>query len=79
VEAAHLSGAPRPADDFVLGHLRQYEDVVEAVETGRAPGVTARDALVALAVVRAVYLSAALGRPVGVDAVIAGELDDVPV
>lgn len=79
VAAGHLSGSARPEDDFVLGHLRQYDDIVEAIDQGRPPRVGARDALRALAVVRAVYVSAALGRPVVVNAVIEGEHDDVPV
>jgi predicted dehydrogenase len=79
VGPGHLSGAERPADDFVLGHLRQYDDIVEAIDQGRQPGVGAREALLALAVVRAVYLSAALGRPVAVESVLSGELDYVSV
>jgi len=71
-----LHGAPKPPDGFVLGHLRQYEDVVEAIERRRPPAVRVADGLDALAVVTAVYLSARLGRPVTLDDVLAGKHDD---
>lgn len=48
------------------GHARQYRDIVEAIRTGRRPGVTLDDALLALATVRAVYESASTGAPVRV-------------
>lgn len=75
VGTEHLRGNDKPADNFVLAHLRQYEDVVEAIRTGRAPGVRVEDALVSLAVVRAIYISATLGSPVSFDAVLDGEFD----
>jgi predicted dehydrogenase len=43
------------------GHARQYRDIVEAIRTGRRPGVTLDDALLALATVQAVYESARSG------------------
>ena len=58
--------APAP----VRRHRRRDHD-------GRPPGVTVADALLALAVVKAIYLSAHLGRPIAVDAVLAGDFDDV--
>ncbi|MDQ1702005.1 MAG: UDP-N-acetyl-2-amino-2-deoxyglucuronate dehydrogenase [Frankiaceae bacterium] len=79
VPADQLHGADADPDAFVLGHLRQYADVVDAIRTGRAPGVTAQDGLVALAAVRAVYVSATLHRPVAVADVLSGVYDDVPV
>jgi UDP-N-acetyl-2-amino-2-deoxyglucuronate dehydrogenase len=79
VPPAERFGAAKPEDFFVLGHLRQYEDVVDAIETGRPPGVRVDDAVRALATVRAVYVSGALGRPVSVPEVLAGGYDDVPV
>jgi UDP-N-acetyl-2-amino-2-deoxyglucuronate dehydrogenase len=79
VGPADLRGTPKPADPFVVGHLRQYEDVLAAITTGRQPGVTVADAVLALAVVRAVYLSATLGRPVAMADVLAGEYDKEPV
>ncbi|WP_194927581.1 Gfo/Idh/MocA family protein [Catenulispora pinisilvae] len=79
VPAAELRGNTKPADAFVVGHLRQYEDVVDAIGTGRPPAVTMRDGLLAVALVRAVYVSATLGRPVDIDALLAGDYDDVAV
>ncbi|MEV0714619.1 Gfo/Idh/MocA family oxidoreductase [Asanoa sp. NPDC050611] len=77
VPAGERTGAAKPADAFVVGHLRQYEDVVAAIDGGRPPGVGLRDGLLAVAVVYAVYASAALGRPVSVDDVLSGALDDL--
>jgi predicted dehydrogenase len=69
-ELRYLSpGGPRPApakpdDAFVVGHLRQYEDVAAAVAEGRPPAITFDDGVTALAVVTAVYTSARTGHPV---------------
>lgn len=79
VPAGELRGAPKAEDSWVVGHARQFEDVVDAIRTGREPGVRVVDALLDLAVVRAVYLSATLGRPVLVEDVLSGVLDDEPV
>jgi predicted dehydrogenase len=79
VPAGELRGGDRGPEQFVVGHLRQYEDIVDAVREHRAPGVTVADAFLSLAVVRAVYLSATLGRPVRLDDVLDGSLDDVVV
>ncbi|MEZ0115990.1 UDP-N-acetyl-2-amino-2-deoxyglucuronate dehydrogenase [Catenulispora sp. EB89] len=79
VPEAELRGSPKLADTFVLGHLRQYEDVVDAIETGRPPTVTFQDGLMALAIVRAVYVSSTLDRPVSIEALLAGDHDDVDV
>ncbi|HEY8913648.1 Gfo/Idh/MocA family oxidoreductase [Lacisediminihabitans sp.] len=79
VGASDLRGADKGPDGFIVGHLRQYEDIVDAIRTGRQPGVRVEDALVSLAVVRAVYLSATLGTPVSFEAVLAGDFDDVDV
>jgi UDP-N-acetyl-2-amino-2-deoxyglucuronate dehydrogenase len=57
--------SPAPDDAFVLGHLRQYEDILDAIARDRPPAVGVREAVEALAVVEAVYRSAATGRPVG--------------
>lgn len=77
VAAEDLYGAPKPADGFVLGHLRQYQDLVEAIDERRPPGVRVADGLLALATVRAVYVAATLGRPVLFDQVLDGVHDDV--
>ena len=79
VDASELYGSPRGADAFVIGHRRQYDDIIDAIRFHRAPGVTVADALLSLAVVRAVYLSATLGREVLVDDVLDGVYDDQDV
>ena len=71
-----LPGAP-PVTELFNGHLRQYEDLIEAVDIGREPGVTAAQATDALALVRAVYVSQTLGRPIAFADVLAGRHDDV--
>ena len=60
-----------------LGHIRQYHDLLAAIDEGREPGVTVDDALLALATVRAVYVSAATGEKVAVADVLEGRHDDV--
>ncbi|MFE4468879.1 Gfo/Idh/MocA family protein [Leifsonia sp. NPDC056824] len=62
-----------------LGHLRQYRDVLSAIENGTQPVVRVSDAVLALAAVRAVYLSATLGVPVDFDEVVSGKFNDVVV
>ncbi|QNE33688.1 Gfo/Idh/MocA family protein [Leifsonia shinshuensis] len=79
VPASDLRGGDRGPEQFVIGHFRQYEDIVDAIRERRAPGVTVADAFLSLAVVRGVYLSATLGRPVRLDDVLDGSLDDVTV
>jgi UDP-N-acetyl-2-amino-2-deoxyglucuronate dehydrogenase len=79
VPAEEVRGNPRALDSFVVGHARQYEDVVRAIRDGRPPLVRVVDALLALAVVRALYLSATLGRTVTIAEVLDGSLDDVEV
>ncbi|MBX3078709.1 MAG: Gfo/Idh/MocA family oxidoreductase [Cryobacterium sp.] len=69
--------APQDGVGLVPGHLRQYDDVWAAVRTGARPRVTVEDALDALVTVRAVYLSATLGKPVRFADVLAGDYDDV--
>ncbi|QEO15432.1 Gfo/Idh/MocA family oxidoreductase [Agromyces intestinalis] len=79
VPAGEVAGAAKPADAFVIGHARQYADLVSSIRDGERPGVTVADAVLALAVVRAVYLSARLGRSVLVEDVLAGAYDDEPI
>jgi predicted dehydrogenase len=79
VPAGEVRGGERGPDHFVVGHLRQYEDIVAAIRERREPGVTVADAFLSLAVVRAVYLSATLGRSVRIDEVLDGSLDHVTV
>ncbi|MEO3922435.1 Gfo/Idh/MocA family oxidoreductase [Micromonosporaceae bacterium B7E4] len=77
--AAELRGAVKPPDTFVLGHLRQYADIVAAIDAGRRADIRVADGFAALVLVRAVYLAATLGRPISVDQVARGDFDDVPV
>jgi UDP-N-acetyl-2-amino-2-deoxyglucuronate dehydrogenase len=65
------------ASAFTRGHLRQYFDLLAAVDGAGAPGVTVDDALLALATVRAVYVSAATGEKIAVADVLDGRHDDV--
>jgi predicted dehydrogenase len=77
VPAEDRFGAAKPDDYFVIGHLRQYEDIVTSIVDGRPPRVGIDDGITALATVLAVYASAALGRPVRLDDVLRGDYDDV--
>lgn len=77
VAVGERRGTTKSSDSFVVGHVRQYLDVVDAIERGRPPAVGVREGLLAMAVIRAMYVSAALGRPVAVDDVVAGAYDDV--
>ncbi|MEN3304369.1 MAG: UDP-N-acetyl-2-amino-2-deoxyglucuronate dehydrogenase [Micromonosporaceae bacterium] len=79
VPAGERYGDAKPPDAFVVAHLRQYRDIAAAVESHRPAMVTIADGLLALATVRAVYLSATLRRPVAVPEVVAGGYDDVAV
>ena len=45
-------------------HADQYADFLDAVEDGRPPLVTVADAITNIAVIRAIYRSAATGAPV---------------
>jgi predicted dehydrogenase len=81
-ELAKFPDEPAQALDptvYPAGHVRQYRDIVDAVRAGRPAGVTVRDAVTALATVRALYVSATLGQPVLIDEVLAGRYDDVDV
>ncbi|AMM20350.1 oxidoreductase [Frondihabitans sp. PAMC 28766] len=74
-----LVGGPAEQDHFLRGHARQYDDISRAIRAGTPPGVTVDDALLSLATVKAIYVSATLGRPVLVDDVLTGALDDQDV
>jgi len=59
-----------PADRTMgLAHRRQLADFIDAITTGRAPRVGTAEARTSLAVVLALYESAASGRPVKLDLV----------
>jgi predicted dehydrogenase len=69
-----------PSGSDLLGPLRrQYDDVLHAVRTGREPVVTVTDAMRALGLVRAVYVSQTLGTAARFADVLAGAHDDVVV
>ncbi|MFP3579593.1 Gfo/Idh/MocA family oxidoreductase [Arthrobacter sp. fls2-241-R2A-200] len=83
---AELAKFPEPPTDpnldptvYPAGHIRQYRDVVDAILNGRPPGVTVQDAVMALATVRALYVSATLGRSVLIADVLEGKYNDVEV
>jgi UDP-N-acetyl-2-amino-2-deoxyglucuronate dehydrogenase len=57
--------------------MRQYEDVIDAIQTGREPAVTVEHATHTLALVHSVYLSQTLGAPVKFADVLAGKYDDI--
>jgi UDP-N-acetyl-2-amino-2-deoxyglucuronate dehydrogenase len=77
VPAEHLTTAAKPADNFIRGHARQYDDIAEALRQHRAPGVPVDEALLSLTLVRSLYLSATLGQPVLFDDVLGGKYDGV--
>ncbi|GIH01974.1 hypothetical protein Rhe02_00410 [Rhizocola hellebori] len=74
LEFLHVAGAPggvnqappaeKEADGFLMGHVRQYQDIINAIDEGRAAAIGAQESLMSLAVVVGVYRSAQLGRPV---------------
>jgi UDP-N-acetyl-2-amino-2-deoxyglucuronate dehydrogenase len=64
---------------YPAGHIRQYQDILRAIHTGTEPGVRVSDAVLALATVRAVYVSSTLGRPVLFDDVVAGKYNNIKV
>ncbi|GAA1179199.1 Gfo/Idh/MocA family protein [Pseudonocardia alaniniphila] len=72
-----VGGGPGTSAMFA-GHERQYRDVLDAIRTGRAPGVTVADALLALATVQAVYESARTGATVAIADVLDGRIVPTP-
>lgn len=72
-----FANARNQPDAFLLGHLRQYDDITAALRDGRAPLVDADEALLSLTLVRSLYVSATLGQPIAFDDVLAGTYDDV--
>lgn len=61
------------------GHIRQYEDVLQAIENGTNPGVRITDAVLALATIRAVYISSTIEETVLFEDVLAGKYNDITV
>ena len=78
-EADEFAGARNRPDGFVAGHSRQYDDISAAIAEGRQPLVTVDEALLSLALVKSLYISSTLGRPVIFDDVLSGKYDDLTV
>ncbi|MDN5725452.1 MAG: Gfo/Idh/MocA family oxidoreductase [Propionibacteriales bacterium] len=76
VPAEHLRANPPETGAFAKAHGRQYDDIAAAIQQGRSPGVTLKEAQLSLALVRALYTSASLGRPVLFADVLDGAYDD---
>jgi predicted dehydrogenase len=55
-----------PAISDVSGHRKLFEDFVHAIRTGSRPRCDGRDGRRSVAVIRAIYESAAAGRPIDV-------------
>ena len=71
-ESGQVSGGGPGTPAMLAGHRRQYADIVRAIRTGTAPGVTVADAVAALATVTAVYQAAREGTAVRIADVLAG-------
>ncbi|MEU6860649.1 Gfo/Idh/MocA family oxidoreductase [Glycomyces sp. NPDC046736] len=79
LEAAGIAAPVVVAPDgseYGNAHLTQWTDIVEAIREGREPLVTLGDGHLALATVRAVYLSATLAQPIRVADVLDGKYDE---
>jgi UDP-N-acetyl-2-amino-2-deoxyglucuronate dehydrogenase len=76
-DADEYANSRNQPDGFVLGHLRQYDDIAGALKDKRSPLVDVNEALLSLALVRSLYVSATLGQPVLFDDVLNGRYDDV--
>ncbi|MET9021833.1 Gfo/Idh/MocA family oxidoreductase [Actinopolymorpha sp. NPDC004070] len=74
-----FAGSRNQADTFAAGHTRQYDDIAAAIRDRRQPLVTTEEALLSLALVRSMYVSATLGERVNFDDVLDGKYDDVTV
>ncbi|SDS73175.1 Predicted dehydrogenase [Microlunatus soli] len=74
-----FTGSRNKPDGFVAGHSRQYDDIAAALQNGSQPLVTVEEALLSLALVRSLYVSATLGQPVAFDDVLNGKYDDLTV
>lgn len=79
VPEGHRLGDDRNPQAFAEGHARQYADIVESIREGRPSRVGVPEALLALAVVRGIYVSATTGSPVRVADLIDGTVDDTDV
>ncbi|HET7538083.1 MAG TPA: gfo/Idh/MocA family oxidoreductase, partial [Candidatus Didemnitutus sp.] len=57
------SGAGVPGGISITGHVRQVTDLVEAIQGNHAPAIDGREGRKAVALVHAIYASAASGKP----------------
>lgn len=71
-EAGQVVGGGPGTSEMFHGHTRQYDDVVRAIRTGAAPGVTVADALLAVATVQSVYEAARTGATIRIADVLDG-------
>lgn len=62
-EAPASSGAARPMDISMAGHLAQLQDFVAAIRERRQPLIDGREGLRSLKLVEAIYQSARTGQP----------------
>lgn len=78
VDAAdEITSSRNDPDTFLRGHLRQYDNIAAAIRDKVSPLVTVDEALLSLALVRALYVSATLGEPVQFEDILAGRYDEV--
>jgi predicted dehydrogenase len=77
ISTEHTIIGPAEKDHFLAGHIRQYADLAAAIRDRSTPAVTVDDALLSLAVVRGLYVSATLGQTVLIADVLSGRYDDV--
>lgn len=62
--ASSAGGAADPRAISYVGHQKAYEDLVDAIETGRAPFVTGEDASRSVRIIESIYQSSESGMPV---------------
>lgn len=62
-----VTGASDPAAIGISGHVSQWDDVLDAVATGRRPVITADDGVATVAVLDGIYAAAAGGNTVQLD------------
>jgi predicted dehydrogenase len=65
LDATMGSGSSNPTQIGHLGHRLQIQDMIDSIRDGRSPTVDGHAARNAVALVRAIYESAASGNPVG--------------
>jgi len=64
------AGASSPLDGLTYtDHLKQYEQIINAIITNGDPVVSGDESLKSLAVVEAIYQSAKKGKPVSIDSI----------